>query len=194
MYEQLDGILTWGDLRCASSVEARQPWVPQLGPYVPQLGPSRPIFLSQKTSKRLPEPIVKRFRTPPGGPGSPKTQKKRFFCISRSATDNVQIVQISPWEVPKRPPRRAQEQPGTSLHTSIIQKLLTCQPELLAPQRHWEVARASRDWPNSGLRRALTRPGLRAQWPSAVWMAPLVQQISKSQIYSWPALVAPQRH
>ncbi len=36
-----------------------------------------------------------------------------FCCISRSATDIVQIVQISPLESSKRPPRGAQERPGT---------------------------------------------------------------------------------
>ena len=36
-----------------------------------------------------------------------------FFCyISRSATDIVQNVQISPWEVPKPPPRAPRSSPG----------------------------------------------------------------------------------
>ena len=45
---------------------------------------------------------------------APKPRKiQGFCCISRSATDIVQIVQISPLEGPRRPPRGAQERPGT---------------------------------------------------------------------------------
>ena len=70
---------------------------------------------SQETSKRLPGPMLKRFLTPPRGSGSPKKHSKIlcFCCISRSATDIVQIVQISPLEGQKRPPRGAQERPRT---------------------------------------------------------------------------------
>ena len=67
--------------------------------------------------------MLERFRTPPGGPGSPNTLKntKGFCCISRSATDIVQIVQISPWEVPKPPPRAprsARDAPGEAQEAS----------------------------------------------------------------------------
>ena len=39
MFEQIDVLLTWGDLICASPDMFRSPWVPQLEPYVPLRGP-----------------------------------------------------------------------------------------------------------------------------------------------------------
>ena len=40
MYEQLDGILTWGDLVCAGCAKVRSPWVPLHRP------PDRPRYLN----------------------------------------------------------------------------------------------------------------------------------------------------
>ncbi len=31
MYEQIDGILAWGEVICVGSAGLRSPWVPQLG-------------------------------------------------------------------------------------------------------------------------------------------------------------------
>ena len=79
-------------------------YVAQLGPCVPQLGPSRPIFPGRFWSDfgLLREALE-----------AQKHNKIHGFCyISRSATDIVQIVQISPWEVPKPPPRAPRSGPG----------------------------------------------------------------------------------
>ena len=61
-----------------------------MGPFCNDLGPLRDALEAQKHCKI-----------------------RGFGYISRSATDIVQIVQISPLEGPKRPPRGAQERPGT---------------------------------------------------------------------------------
>ena len=99
------GTSTWGP---------KPPYVAQLGPCVPQLGPSRPIFGPTRRPRGLPGRFWSDF-----GPLREALEAQKhckiqgFCCISRSATDIVQIVQISPLEGPKRPPRGAQERPGT---------------------------------------------------------------------------------
>ena len=80
---------------------------------------------SQETSKRLPGPILERFRSLPGGPGSPKnTVKYDVFAVfhvapqttsrpSKSALGGSRNdPQEAPWSGPgrpRRPPRRFQE-------------------------------------------------------------------------------------
>ena len=80
---------------------------------------------SQETSKRLPGPILERFRSPPGGPGSPKnTVKYDVFAVfhvapqttPRSSKSALGGSQHDPQEAPRsgpgrprRPPRRLQE-------------------------------------------------------------------------------------
>ena len=80
---------------------------------------------SQETSKRLPGPILERFRSLPGGPGSPKnTVKYDVFAVfhvapqttsrpSKSALGGPRNdPQEAPWSGPgrpRRPPRRFQE-------------------------------------------------------------------------------------
>ena len=94
---------TWGP---------RRPQVPLLGLHVPQLGPSRPILGPKTRPRGLPGRFLSNF-----GPLREALQALKhckiqgFCCISRSATETVQNVQISPWEVPKRPPGGAQERP-----------------------------------------------------------------------------------
>ena len=82
---------------------------------------------SQETSKRLSGPILERFRSPPGGPGSPKnTVKYDVFAVfhvapqitSRSSTSALGGSQNDPQKAPRsgpgrprRPPRRLQERP-----------------------------------------------------------------------------------
>ena len=85
-----------------------------LGPRYRNLGPSRPIVGPKRRPRGLPE----RFWTNFGPLGEALETRKHckiqgFCCISRSATETSQNAQISPWEVPKRPPRGSQEQPGT---------------------------------------------------------------------------------
>ena len=79
----------------------------------------------RETSKRLPGPILERFRTPLGGPGSPKnTVKYDVFAVShvspqatpRSSKSALGGSQHDPQEAPRsgpgrprRPPRRLQE-------------------------------------------------------------------------------------
>ena len=79
----------------------------------------------QETSKRLPGPILERFRSLPGGPGSPKnTVKYDVFAVfhvapqttprsSKSALGGSRnYPQEAPWSGPGRPrrsPRRFQE-------------------------------------------------------------------------------------
>ena len=90
------------------------PYVAQLGACVPPLGPSRPILGTERRPKSLSGRFWSAF-----GPFREALEALKhwkiygFCCISRSATDIVQIVQISPWGVPERPPRGAQERPGT---------------------------------------------------------------------------------
>ena len=72
------------------------------------------VLWSHETSKRPPGPILERFRTPLGGSRRPKNIKYNvFYCVSRSATDIVQIVQSRPLEGLTRPSRGPQERPGT---------------------------------------------------------------------------------
>ena len=99
------GTSTWGP---------KPPYVPQLGPCVSQLGPSRPIFGPTRRPRGLPSRFWSDFGPLREALEAPKHCKiQGFCCISRSATDIVQIVQISPLEGSKRPPRGAQERPGT---------------------------------------------------------------------------------
>ena len=83
-------------------------------PSVPQLGPSRPIFGPTTRLRGLPGRFWSDFGPLREALEAQKHYKiQGFCCISRSATDIVQIVQISPLEGSKRPPRGAQERPGT---------------------------------------------------------------------------------
>ena len=116
----LDGLttfrleLTWFPRVAASCGRPKSHSRSQLGPHVPQLGPSRPIFGLKRRPRGFPGRFWSDF-----GPlrEALEAQKHRkiqgFCCISRSATDIVQIVQISPLEGQKRPPRGAQERPRT---------------------------------------------------------------------------------
>ena len=99
------GTSTWGP---------KPPYVAQLGPCVPPLGLSRPIFGPRRRPRGLPGRFWSNFRPLREALEGQKHGKiQGFCCVSRCATDIVQIVQISPLEDPKRPPRGAQERPGT---------------------------------------------------------------------------------
>ena len=97
-----------------STCVPKTPYVAQLGPCVPQLGPSRPIFAATRRPRGLPGRLWSDFGLLREALEAQKHCKIQCFCyISRSATDIVQIVQISPLEGQKRPPRGAQERPRT---------------------------------------------------------------------------------
>ena len=123
---------TWGP---------RRPQVPLLGPPVPQLG------ALQTDLKRRPRGLPERFWTNFGPLGEALEARKNckiqgFCCISRSATETSQNAQISPWEVPKRPPRGSQEQPGTPQE----------------PPKFGFLAALAAKWGPPGRPRALRRP------------------------------------
>ena len=125
MYEQIDGILACPDLGSAGCAKSRSPCVPLHGVQ------NRPMYLNlalvylnlgPPDRSLVPRDVQEASRADfwsDFGPlrealTVPKHCKIQRFCyISRSATDIVQIVQISPLEGPKRPPRGAQERPGT---------------------------------------------------------------------------------
>ena len=104
MYEHLDGILACPDLRCVGCVGARQPWVPL------HRAPKRPRYLNlglmylnlgPPDRSLVPRDVQEASRAdfgaisePSGRPWQPEKHRKirRFCCISRCATDNVQIV------------------------------------------------------------------------------------------------------
>ena len=89
-------------------------YVAQLGPCLPPLGPSSPIFGPTRRPRGLPGQFWSVFGPLRHALEAQKHYKiQGFCCISRSATDIVQIVQISPLEGQKRPPRGAQERPRT---------------------------------------------------------------------------------
>ena len=94
---------TWGP---------RRPQVPLLGLHVPQLGPPRPILNPRTRPRGLLGRCWDNF-----GPLREALQALKhckvqgFCCISRSATETVQNVEVSPWEDPKRLPGGAQERP-----------------------------------------------------------------------------------
>ena len=83
MYEQLDGILACRDLIPASSVKRGSPGYLYIGPrsalststwaLCTSTWALQTDLWSQEMSKRLPGPILERFRTPLGGSRSPKT-------------------------------------------------------------------------------------------------------------------------
>ena len=103
-----------GCLREASGRLFGASWA-QLGPCVPQLVPSRPFFGPTRRPRGLPGRFWNDF-----GPlwealeGQKHCKIQRFCCVSRSATDIVQIVQISPWKSqndPQEAPRSGQGRP-----------------------------------------------------------------------------------
>ena len=92
---------------CTSTREPKPPYVAQLGPCVPQLGPSSPIFGPTRRPRGLPGRFWSDFGPLRHALEAQQNCKIQGFCyISRSATDIVQIVQISPLEGPKTTPRR----------------------------------------------------------------------------------------
>ena len=99
---------------CTSTWGPKPPYVAQLGPCVPLLGLSRQIFGPTRRPRGLPGRFWSDF-----GPlwealeAQEHYKIQGFCCVSRSATDIVQIVQIRSLEGSKRPPRGAQERPGT---------------------------------------------------------------------------------
>ena len=98
---------------CSSTWDPKPPYVAQLGPCVPQLGLSRPIFGPTRRPRGLPSRFWSDFGPLREGLEAQKHCKIHGFgYISRSATDIVQIVQISPWEVPKPPPTAPRSGPG----------------------------------------------------------------------------------
>ena len=73
MYEQLDGILAWGELISVGSAASRSPWYLYMGSKTALCSSTWPLCAStwaHETSKRPPRPILERFRTPLGGSGS----------------------------------------------------------------------------------------------------------------------------
>ena len=83
MYWCIDGFSTCREVISVGSVNFRRPYVPNMGsqtaPGTATWAPCTSTWAlqadlwSQETSKRLPGSMLERFRTPPGGPGSPKT-------------------------------------------------------------------------------------------------------------------------
>ena len=113
------GTSTWGP---------KPPYVAQLGPCVPQLGPSRPIFGPTRRPRCLPGHFWSVFGPLRHALEAQKHYKiQTFCCISRSATDIVQIVQISPLEGQKRPaksvPRAPPEPPKDGFRAALAAKL-----------------------------------------------------------------------
>ena len=113
---------------------------------------------SQETSKRLPGPILERFRSPPGGPGSPKnTVKYDVFAVfhvapqttprsSKSALGGSRNdPQEAPWSGPGRPRR-----PPRRLHVTSVPRAPPGPPKRLPSGLGGQVGR---NWHKRAARR-----------------------------------------
>ena len=133
------GTSTWGP---------KPPYVAQLGPCIPPLGLSRPIFGPRRRPRRLPGRFWSNFRPLREAlEGQKHCKIQGFCCISRSATDIVQIVQISPLSGPKPPPRAHRSGPGRPRRGPRGIKT--------APRAAKSAPRAPQEPPKHGFRTAL---------------------------------------
>ena len=173
MYEQLDGILTCPDLSCASCVKFRQPWVPlHTAPKRPRYLNLSLVYLNLGPPDRslVPRDVQEASRVDFGfwsdfGPFREALEATKhckfnvFYCISCSATDIVQIVQISPWEVPDHPEEAPRSGPGRPRTGSRGFKT--------APRAAGSAPRAPPKPPKHGLRAALAPSWAQKSRPEA---------------------------
>ena len=126
MYEQLDGILTCPDLRCAGSAEVRQPWVPL------HRAPKRPRYLNLGLMYlNLDPPLADRslvprdvqeasradfgaISDPSGRPWKPKnTVKYNVFAVFHVAPQtSSRSSKSAPWKAQNDPQEAPRSGPG----------------------------------------------------------------------------------